>query len=40
MAQVNLNTIEVKEFKQRVWIAAAFSTGFAIGIITIRPFFV
>lgn len=37
---LNHYTIEVKSFTQRVWIAAAFSTGFAIGIITIRPFFV
>lgn len=37
---LNHYTIEVKTFKQRLWIATAFSSGFVIGIITIRPFFI
>ena len=36
---LNHYTIEVKTFKQRLWIATAFSTGFVVGILTIRPFF-
>ena len=37
---LNHFTIEVKSFKQRFWIALAFSSGFTVGIITIRPFFI
>lgn len=37
---LNHFTIEVKSFKQRVLIATAFSTGFVVGILTIRPFFI
>ena len=37
---MNHYTIECKTFKQRVFIAAAFSIGFIIGILTIRPFFI
>jgi hypothetical protein len=37
---MNHYTIEVKTFKQRVLIATAFSTGFIVGILTIRPFFI
>lgn len=37
---LNHFTIEVKYFIQRIWIALAFSSGFVIGIITIRPFFI
>ena len=37
---MNHYTIEVKSLKQRFYIALAFSSGFAIGILTIRPFFI
>jgi|GEM_PF-3659305 len=37
---MNHYTIEVKKFKQRALIALAFSLGFAIGVLTIRPFFI
>jgi len=37
---MNHYTIEVKTFKQRTLIALAFSLGFAVGVITIRPFFI
>jgi hypothetical protein len=37
---MNHYTIEVKTFKQRALIALAFSLGFAVGVITIRPFFI
>jgi hypothetical protein len=33
-------TIEVKTLKERALIALAFSVGFIIGVITIRPFFI
>lgn len=33
-------TIEVKTFKQRLLIALAFSLGFIIGVLTIRPYFI
>jgi hypothetical protein len=37
---MNHYTIEVKSFKQRALIAFAFSLGFAVGVMTIRPFFI
>jgi len=37
---MNHYTIEVKTFKQRALIALAFSLGFAVGVMTIRPFFI
>ena len=37
---MNHYTIEVKTFKQRALIAFAFSLGFAVGVLTIRPFFI
>jgi len=37
---MNHYTIEVKTFKQRALIALAFSLGFAVGVATIRPFFI
>jgi ABC-type Mn2+/Zn2+ transport system permease subunit len=37
---MNHYTIEVKTLKQRALIALAFSIGFAVGVITIRPFFI
>jgi ABC-type Mn2+/Zn2+ transport system permease subunit len=37
---MNHYTIEVKSFKQRAVIALAFSLGFAVGVMTIRPFFI
>jgi hypothetical protein len=37
---MNHYTIEVKSFKQRALIALAFSLGFVVGVITIRPFFI
>ena len=37
---MNHYTIEVKTFKQRALIALAFSLGFVVGVITIRPFFI
>ena len=37
---MNHYTIECKSFKQRVYIATAFSIGFVVGILTIRPFFI
>lgn len=37
---LNHFTIEVKTFKERLWIASSFATGFAIGVVTIRPFFI
>ena len=36
---MNHFTIEVKTFKERFHIAMAFSTGFTLGVILIRPFF-
>lgn len=36
---MNHFTIEVKTFKERFYIAMAFSTGFTLGVILIRPFF-
>jgi ABC-type Mn2+/Zn2+ transport system permease subunit len=36
---MNHFTIEVKTLKERIWIACAFSTGFTLGVILIRPFF-
>lgn len=37
---MNHFTIEVKTFKGRFLIALAFSLGFSIGVITIRPYFI
>ncbi len=37
---MNHYTIEVKTFKQRALIALAFSLGFTVGVIIIRPFFI
>ncbi len=37
---MNHYTIEVKTMKQRAIIALVFSLGFAIGVLTIRPFFI
>ena len=37
---MNHYTIDAKTFKQRFLIETAFILGFAVGIITIRPFFV
>jgi hypothetical protein len=37
---MNHYTIEVKTLKGRAIIATAFSTGFVVGILTIRPFFI
>lgn len=37
---LNHYTIEVKTFKERAIIATAFSLGFAVGVLTIRPFFI
>jgi hypothetical protein len=37
---MNHYTIEVKTFKGRAIIATAFSIGFVVGILTIRPFFI
>ena len=37
---MNHYTIEVKTFKGRSIIAFAFSLGFAVGVLTIRPFFI
>jgi hypothetical protein len=37
---MNHYTIEVKTLKGRVIIALAFSLGFTIGVLTIRPFFI
>lgn len=37
---MNHYTIEVKKFKERAIIALAFSTGFTVGILIIRPFFI
>lgn len=37
---MNHYTIEVKTFKERALIALAFSLGFAVGVATIRPFFI
>jgi hypothetical protein len=37
---MNHFSIEVKTFKGRAIIALAFSTGFVVGILTIRPFFI
>ena len=36
---MNHFTIEVKTFKERFYIAMAFSTEFTLGVILIRPFF-
>jgi ABC-type Mn2+/Zn2+ transport system permease subunit len=36
---MNHFTIEVKTLKERFFIAMAFSTGFTLGVILIRPFF-
>ena len=36
---MNHYTIEVKTIKQRALIASAFSLGFIIGVLTIRPLF-
>jgi ABC-type Mn2+/Zn2+ transport system permease subunit len=36
---MNHFTIEVKTFKERFYISMAFSTGFTLGVILIRPFF-
>lgn len=37
---MNHFTIEVKTFKGRALIASAFSLGFTVGVLTIRPFFI
>jgi len=37
---MNHYNIEAKTFKQRLFIALAFAFGFAVGVITIRPFFI
>ena len=37
---MNHFNIEAKSFKDRLYIGLAFSLGFGIGIITIRPFFI
>lgn len=37
---MNHFNIEAKSFKERLFIALAFAFGFAIGVITIRPFFI
>lgn len=37
---MNHFNIEAKSFKERLFIALAFSFGFATGVITIRPFFI
>lgn len=37
---MNHYTIEVKSLKGRFIIATAFSLGFTIGVLTIRPFFI
>jgi len=37
---MNHYTIEVKTLRGRALIALAFSLGFAVGVITIRPFFI
>jgi hypothetical protein len=37
---LNHYTIDAKTFKERTIIATAFSLGFAVGVITIRPFFI
>lgn len=37
---MNHFNIEAKTFKERLFIALAFSFGFTIGVITIRPFFI
>ena len=37
---MNHYTIECKTFKQRVYIAISFSSGFVVGVLTIRPFFI
>ena len=37
---MNHYTIEQKTFKERAIIATAFSLGFAVGVLTIRPFFI
>ena len=36
---MNHFTIEVETFKERIYIAMAFSTGFTLGVLLIRPFF-
>ncbi len=37
---MNHYTIDAKTLKERTLIATAFSLGFAVGVITIRPFFI
>jgi len=37
---LNHYNIEAKNLKERIYIATAFATGFGIGVITIRPFFI
>jgi hypothetical protein len=37
---LNHYTIDAKSFKERTIIATAFSLGFVIGVLTIRPFFI
>ena len=37
---MNHFTIEVKTLKQRFIIALCFASGFACGVLTIRPFFI
>jgi hypothetical protein len=37
---MNHFSIECKSFKERLYIALAFSLGFGIGVVTIRPFII
>jgi hypothetical protein len=37
---MNHYTIEQKTFKERATIATAFSLGFIVGVVTIRPYFI
>ena len=37
---MNHFSIEAKSLKDRLWIALAFASGFLIGVLTIRPFFI
>lgn len=37
---MNHFSIEAKSLKDRLWIALAFASGFLVGVLTIRPFFI
>ena len=37
---MNHYNIEANSFKKRLYIALAFSLGFVVGVLTIRPFFI